>query len=776
MVTAAIYRYSGWAVLATAALTATGIFPAARADDALAALGPPLYRPALQNELAKQDEVIVTARRNIYDAPAAQTATSIGREQFEHSTAFSIGQLLTATPGVTVAQGNGPRDVSISVRGSNARQTFGVRNVQVFEDGFPMTQPDGLARTDLVDPHVYSGIDVLQGPASALYGNYATGGAIQFRSRTGAEIDGVEAGVDGGRFNYLNTYLAAGARSGDVEYALFASRVSGDGATDHTGFTTDTVNLLASYSPTAQDTFTVKFIHNTMDADVSVRLSLDQYRRNPYQKDCSNVAVAGCAPVSLYNNGRNGARGNYSADAIDIGRYDRRTIGGLRWEHAFDAATVWRTQVVADNRDIKQPTGASSSNGTYPSLNLISDITRTGELFGWRATHFAGVFANYEDIDGDTYNVAPTGDDRPAGRAALGALTQAVDGSHFNYGARVREELQFDAQWRMTAGLGIERTELEARQLGYSYPTTGAPIRTRIDASREFFNAAPELGLIYQPDPAWRLRARLAGGYGTPQVGNLFITANGLPGNNTELDSQRNRGLDLGADWEPDETLKISATLFYERFSDELVSQSPGPNLQSFTFNAPRSVHRGALLALDWRPLPQLLPGARLTASYLRNDQYYAEYVERISTGGQSASFDRAGNKIPGVAPAYVNARAGYEQGDGALRGLGGFVELDYRAGAYADNGNLLKIPGYTLFNANLHYDTAVGVAGVDSLRIFLELRNLFNHSYVASASNLTNTIDASGAQRPASTLAATSGSIWAGAPRTLSGGVRLKF
>jgi len=42
-------------------------------------------------------------------------------------------------------------------------------------------------------------------------------------------------------------------------------------------------------------------------------------------------------------------------------------------------------------------------------------------------------------------------------------------------------------------------------------------------ASPEFRNTAPELALLYRPDNEWQLRARVATGYGTPQVGNLFV-------------------------------------------------------------------------------------------------------------------------------------------------------------------------------------------------------------------------------------------------------------
>ena len=137
------------------------------------------------------ESVTVSAQSSLVtEAPVSQTQASVSREDFKNSPAMTVADVLGLAPGVTFVQGNGPRDISLSVRGSNTRQTFGVRNVQVFEDGFPVTQPDGLARTDLTDPHAYGSVEVVQGPSSALYGNYATGGAINFHTRSGSEIQG----------------------------------------------------------------------------------------------------------------------------------------------------------------------------------------------------------------------------------------------------------------------------------------------------------------------------------------------------------------------------------------------------------------------------------------------------------------------------------------------------------------------------------------------------------------------------------------------------------
>ena len=149
------------------------------------------------------------ARDSLNQAPTGQTATTVDRSQFDNKPVFSVADLLGDSPGIDMKQGNGPRDIGISIRGSNARNGFGIRNIVIFDDGFPVTQPDGLSRSDLIDPHAYGAIDIIRGPSSALYGNYATGGALNFQTRPGGSINGVEYGVEGGSFGYLNNYLTA---------------------------------------------------------------------------------------------------------------------------------------------------------------------------------------------------------------------------------------------------------------------------------------------------------------------------------------------------------------------------------------------------------------------------------------------------------------------------------------------------------------------------------------------------------------------------------------
>lgn len=664
---------------------------------------------------------------------------------------------------MTYAYGNGPRDISLSVRGSNTRNTFGVRNVQILEDGFNVTQPDGLARTDLVDPHAYAAIDVAHGPASALYGNYATGGAILFRTRSGKDIDGFELNVDGGSDGYANVFAAAGAAGAAFDAAGFLSYVRGDGFTQHTSYNTDTVNGRATFNLTPRDHVTVKLINNDMRADLSVRLSLNQFRINPYQEGCVDPAGTGCASVSVLANGFNGARVSLSADQAGLKRDDRRTIVGARWEHDFDDHTTWRSQLVWDNRDINQPTSATSAVGTFPSFNLTSDVTKRGEAL----TLYGGAFANYEDINSYSYNVMP------GGNATLGGLATATIGSHFNAGVRGRVEWTMSNRWTSVFGLGVEHTELKATQSAYTYPTTGAPTITRVSADRNFLNVAPEASVIFEASRALRLRARLAAAYGTPQATNLFVTPAGVPGNNTTLDAQRMVGIDLGGDYTLGHSLTAGVTAFYEFFENELVSQSAGANLLSYTFNAPKSEHRGVEASLTWRPFE----GAKTSLAYFLDDQVYTNYRERLSAGAFSSVFDRSGNSIPGVPRQTLNARIGYDAPTGPLRGAGFFVETNWRESAFSDNANLLRTPGYTLFNVGLHYDPPPEAGALSRARFYVSIQNLTDRVYASSVSNVSNSLSSTtGLQNGVTTLAAATGSIYAGQPQTLVAGVRVRF
>jgi iron complex outermembrane receptor protein len=133
--------------------------------------------------------------------------------------------------------------------------------------------------------------------------------------------------------------------------------------------------------------------------------------------------------------------------------------------------------------------------------------------------------------------------------------------------------------------------------------------------------------------------------------------------------------------------------------------------------------------------------------------------------------FNRDGNKIPGVTPNELTMRLGYDRPSGIFEGVGAFVEYQMQDGFFMENANLLVAPGYDIVNVNVHYSTDLGGGPLRSLMAYAEIRNVFDETYISSANNITDRIGST-----PTTLAAVSGSIYSGAPRSYFAGFKMRF
>ena len=406
------------------------------------------------------------------------------------------------------------------------------------DDGFPVTQPDGLGRSDINDPHAYDAVDVVEGPQSALYGDFALGGYVNEHTR---QVQGIELGTDFGSFGYKNDYLSAGSSGETYSWTAFLSNVKGNQYTDHTGYDTFTADMIGRISLTPKDRLTFKFINNDLDTQLSIRLTLNQFEANPWQKGCATLAAAGCASVSLYQNGFNGTRVSESATQAGLGRHDRRTIVGARWDHDLTTNTLLSTQFVWDFKDINQPTGSTTALGPTPSYRVNSDLTRHGSLWGLRSVSFVTLAFGYEgDQKSLGYNLIASSNDPTSGQ--LGAPISTSISSLWHAGIRARQELVLGRRWTAVVGAGYEHTGLGANEETYTYPTSSTPVITYITALRTYDNFAPSAALRFQATPTLVVHSDVGTGYGTPTTSNLFVTPQGVYGNNTQLKAQTNVG------------------------------------------------------------------------------------------------------------------------------------------------------------------------------------------------------------------------------------------
>ncbi len=127
-------------------------------------------------------------------------------------------------------QGQGPGFASdLSVRGFSSDHST---DLALYIDGVPNNEPvnghaEGYNDINLLMPQVVSGIDVVKGPTSALYGNFAFGGAINVRTLN--RFSGVDLSVGSGSYGLGQGYLITGFDHGATGgiFALSFNREDG---------------------------------------------------------------------------------------------------------------------------------------------------------------------------------------------------------------------------------------------------------------------------------------------------------------------------------------------------------------------------------------------------------------------------------------------------------------------------------------------------------------------------------------------------------------------
>ena len=617
-----------------------------------------------------------------------------------------------------------------------------------------------------------------------MFGNYAVGGAIDFRMRTGEQINGFEVGTDAGSFGYLNNYMIVGKKSGDWDVSLFASNVKGDGYIFHTGYDIETVNMLTTWSPTNSDRVTFKFIFSNVDTQMGVRLTQANFYANPFQTGCVTMtSAAGCQSVAGSPLPKNGVYGNpvYGApetsDQLGLHRDNTRDIAGVRYEHDFDPNITWHSQFVYDYTDNRQPTQPTwMTDGPIQGINLDTGLTARVPVFGIPASHYIDFYYDNARTLTNSYFDVPLN----YGDGAIGSDANVQHAYQSDIGVKEREELSLTKQWIVEAGVSTTLSDLKATSQNLTAVSKGLVVfapQAIVTADRSEWNTAPEVALVYRPNPEWQGRVRYDTGFGTPLVSELFTTPTGATGDNTGLKTQVDQGIDVGVDWKPwGSKLVASATVFNEWYYNQQLAMAVPNSSSTYYTNAAEAIHRGVETTLSYSPFD----GWRVLGAYALNDQHFVNYMETITgtsgTGGTMTKVEnRAGKSIPDVPLNQFTGRLGYDVPYGDYKGFGGYVEYVYRSGYTMDNANETWAPSYGIVNVNLHYNFALQDSFAKSGSLFFSINNVFDKVYISSqAGAITDTV-VNGQQSTAAQLY-NSGSIAAGAPRSFMVGLKLKF
>ena len=154
------------------------------------------------------------------------TATRI-----ERSGATGLADVLKRVPGIEISRNGGPgATTSVFLRGAESRFTA------VYIDGVRVdSQATGGAAWESIPLALIDRIEVLRGPAGAVYGSDALGGVIQIFTKRGEDGFAPFVGVGVGTYNTRKLDAGFSGASGGFDYALGVAHEESDGFNARTG-------------------------------------------------------------------------------------------------------------------------------------------------------------------------------------------------------------------------------------------------------------------------------------------------------------------------------------------------------------------------------------------------------------------------------------------------------------------------------------------------------------------------------------------------------------
>lgn len=223
---------------------------------ALAAAFPVASSFAQTPDAVSLKAVVVSATRSPTRADElVSDVVVIDRAAIEKSSGRTLPEILSRVPGVQFSSNGGlGKNSSLNIRGTEARHTI------LLIDGVRYgSATTGTPAWDNIPVDMIERIEVLKGPASALYGSEGVGGVVQIFMRKGAKGFNPYASATLGSENYRQAAAGFSGGTGALTYSLGLqkTRETGFSATnprvgnsfnnDRDGFDQDALNASVAY-------------------------------------------------------------------------------------------------------------------------------------------------------------------------------------------------------------------------------------------------------------------------------------------------------------------------------------------------------------------------------------------------------------------------------------------------------------------------------------------------------------------------------------------------
>jgi len=627
------------------------------------------------------DEVIVSASRvKEKIKKASATINVVGEKEVEKLKFRNPQEVLSRIPGIFSHDFGGESELT-SIR---VPTHFSNPYTLVLLDGIPISGYGSGSSGQFADINSdnIARIEVVKGPASALYGSNAIGGIINIITKTPTGKTKIKGWTELGSYENWRSGISGSGGSETFGFNLDFNHIDIGGWRENSKLEKRSGNAKFQYIPSDNSLLTFKVDLVTSDGESSGSI-----RKRDFESDWQQ---------------------SYHTFAYSE---MTRIAPSLSYTHYLDNGEFTATLALRDveNESIPQyairrqgPIFAGSHNQSENQAgNLQLLYNRDFDFMNSKL--IVGLDGEIGDTESDTYNLLVNWSHRLNKYTSYRStgLGKSYDITTTALAPYMQYELSPINNLRFNAGGRFDTT---------NYDVTDN-LGGRNSGDKDFSQFSPKIGMTYDALPSLNLYASYAQGFVIPTTSQLLTSSWA----NIDLDPEKANNFEVGLRSSfLDKKLNLDAALFFMEIKDKIISQELGGWSKKYV-NAGKTSQKGLELTVVYAPIDWLK--FTLAYSYGRNE--FDEY----SVGRA----DYSGNVVPRSPDHRFNGRITVMP----MEGLEVELEMDAVSTQYVDDANQFEYSRPALFNLRSNYS-------MGNWTFWAHIKNLTDEKYASYVSGST--------------------------------------
>lgn len=505
------------------------------------------------------DEVSVRAFEQNRSRQSAITSVSIiTAADADRSAKTSLVSGFNTIAGVKMEE-RSPGSYRINIRGSSLRSPFGVRNVKVYWNDIPVTDPGGNTYFNQFALNSFSYLEIFKGPAGSLYGA-GTGGLILMHNLSPWQ-PGISAEYLRGSYNLQNIFLSARyGKEENMNQVTFAHN-SSDGYRVQSKMRRDQFSWTTKLKISEKQEFSASLLYTDLYYQTPGALTLAEFKNNPK----AARPAAGALP---------------SAAGAKAAIKQMNFLAGFNHDYKITPNFSNHSIFYGSFAGIKNPAIRNYEKRTEPNFGgrTIFKFDKKENGFNWQmvmGSEFQHGFFNtivFRNLDGSPDTIQ-TDDD-----------IVFTTGSVF-----IQSDMELAKHWFVNAGFSLNRSQVRFTRLNQ------LPVVTQKRTYRN--EVAPRISVRKDVTDNFVLRATISRGYSPPTIAEL-LPSTGVISTNLEAEYGWNYELNTAINL-LQKKFRVEATGFYFKLKDALVQRRDSSGADFFV-NAGDVKQKGLELTADY--------------------------------------------------------------------------------------------------------------------------------------------------------------------------------